>query len=58
MNTCDLRDLPVSTIEVLPVDAMEALSAGHGMTELAASCILFNCASCNGCGGWCGGFEE
>jgi len=60
MNTYDLRDLPVSTIEVLPADAMEALTAGHGMTELAASSLLLcSCGGCGGCGGCgCGSGDE
>ncbi|MFC5826354.1 thiomuracin/GE37468 family thiazolyl RiPP peptide [Nonomuraea insulae] len=33
----DLNDLPVDTINVLPADSLEALTEGHGMTEIAAS---------------------
>ena len=40
----DLEGLAVDSIEVLPADSIEFLSAGHGMTETAAS---FGCF----CGG-------
>lgn len=33
----ELDNLPVDTINVLPADGLEALTEGHGMTEVAAS---------------------
>jgi len=54
MNSYDLRDLPVDAVDVLPADAMEALGAGHGMTELAASSMQLACGSCTTGGGSCG----
>lgn len=40
----DLSSLPVESLDVLPADSLEALEAGYGMTEIAASCS---------CGGSC-----
>jgi hypothetical protein len=34
----DLSELAVSSIEVVPLDA-SGLTEGHGMTELAGSCV-------------------
>ncbi|MEU4232920.1 thiomuracin/GE37468 family thiazolyl RiPP peptide [Nonomuraea sp. NPDC026600] len=47
----DLEGLAVDSIEVLPADAIEFLTTGHGMTETGASIACFHCS----CGGNCSG---
>ena len=45
-----LSDLAVETIQVVPADALDTATDGHGMTELAGSC--FDCVDCS-CGNSC-----
>jgi hypothetical protein len=35
----DLSDLAVESIEVIPAGSLDSATYGHGMPELAASCI-------------------
>jgi hypothetical protein len=35
----DLSDLAVEKIEVIPADSLDSAAYGHGMPELAASCV-------------------
>ncbi|MGW2154531.1 thiomuracin/GE37468 family thiazolyl RiPP peptide [Nonomuraea sp. NPDC001699] len=44
----NLSELPIETIDVQPADSIEALTSGHGMTEIAASCNSGNSYSCTG----------
>ncbi|MEV8632410.1 thiomuracin/GE37468 family thiazolyl RiPP peptide [Streptosporangium sp. NPDC051023] len=52
----DLDDLAVESVAALsaPAVSLESLTGGHGMAEMAASCIgspLVICSCCCCCGG-------
>jgi hypothetical protein len=49
--TLDLDDLPMDVFELTEQGSVESLTAGHGMTPMAASvCVCFTClCSCCGC---------
>ena len=36
----DLSDLAVESIEVVPAGSLDSATYGHGMPELAASCLI------------------